>query len=98
MTILREEHPNPQWQRERWRNLNGIWEFEFDFGCSAEDRELWKKQALDREILVPFCPESKLSGIGYVDFIGGVAYRRTFSLSRGGDFRPGAAPLWSGGL
>ena len=81
MNIPRPEHPNPQWQRENWRTLNGIWEFEFDFGCSAIQRELWKKQRLDREILVPFCPESKLSGIGYVDFISGVAYRRTFTLS-----------------
>lgn len=81
MNIPRPEHPNPQWQRENWRTLNDIWEFEFDFGCSAVQRELWKKQRLDREILVPFCPESKLSGIGYVDFISGVAYRRTFTLS-----------------
>lgn len=48
MNIPRPEHPNPQWQRENWRTLNGIWEFEFDFGCSAVQRELWKKQRLDR--------------------------------------------------
>lgn len=81
MNIPRAEHPNPQWERKKWRNLNGIWEFEFDFGCSAIERELWKKEKWDREILVPFCPESKLSGIGYTDFIDGVAYRRSFTLS-----------------
>ena len=81
MYIPREEHPNPQWEREQWQNLNGLWEFEFDFGCSAEERRLWEKEQFDREILVPFCPESRLSGIGYTDFISGVAYRRKFTLS-----------------
>lgn len=82
MNILRAEHPNPQWERETWKNLNGPWEFEFDFGCSAVERRLWEKKRFDREILVPFCPESRLSGIGYTDFINGVAYRKNFELSQ----------------
>mgnify|MGYP005756011637 FL=1 len=82
MNIPRAEHPNPQWERETWKNLNGPWEFEFDFGCSAVERRLWEKKRFDREILVPFCPESRLSGIGYTDFISGVAYRRNFELSQ----------------
>ena len=82
MNIPRDEHPNPQWERETWKNLNGPWEFEFDFGCSAVERRLWEKERFDREILVPFCPESRLSGIGYTDFINGVAYRRNFELSQ----------------
>jgi hypothetical protein len=32
MSIPRPEHPNPQWERQNWRNLNGEWEFDFDFG------------------------------------------------------------------
>lgn len=82
MNIPRAEHPNPQWERETWKNLNGPWEFEFDFGCSAVERRLWEKKRFDREILAPFCPESRLSGIGYTDFISGVAYRRNFELSQ----------------
>lgn len=82
MNIPRAEHPNPQWERETWKNLNGPWEFEYDFGCSAVERRLWEKERFDREILVPFCPESRLSGIGYTDFISGVAYRRNFELSQ----------------
>ncbi len=82
MNIPRAEHPNPQWERDTWKNLNGTWEFEFDFGCSAVERRLWEKERFDREILVPFCPESRLSGIGYTDFINGVAYRRNFELSQ----------------
>ena len=82
MNIPRAEHPNPQWERKTWKNLNGPWEFEFDFGCSAVERRLWEKKRFDREILVPFCPESRLSGIGYTDFINGVAYRKNFELSQ----------------
>ncbi len=82
MNIPRAEHPNPQWERDTWKNLNGTWEFEFAFGCSAVERRLWEKERFDREILVPFCPESRLSGIGYTDFINGVAYRRNFELSQ----------------
>ena len=81
MNTPRAEHPNPQWERKNWRNLNGVWEFEFDFGYSAIERTLWKKEKFDKEIIVPFCPESKLSGIGYTDFIDGVAYRRYFDLN-----------------
>ena len=38
MNMPRPEHPNPQWERTNWRNLNGTWEFEFDFGCTAAER------------------------------------------------------------
>lgn len=81
MSIPRPEHPMPQWERSSWKNLNGTWEFEFDFGTSAIDRQLWKKEKLDREIVVPFCPESRLSGIAYTDFIDGVVYKKSFTIT-----------------
>jgi len=64
-----------------WRNLNGEWEFEFDFGKTARERELFKNGALSRKINVPFCPESELSGIGYKDFINSVCYRKVIDIS-----------------
>lgn len=79
--IYRQEHPNPQWEREKWRCLNGEWEFEFDFGRTAIERGLYKKGTLSKKINVPFCPESELSGINYKDFIEGACYRRLFELS-----------------
>ena len=82
LIIAKAEHPNPQWERENWINLNGEWEFEFDFGASAEERERYKN-TLEKTITVPFCPESKLSGIEYKDFIGGVCYRRTIDITAG---------------
>ena len=38
MTIPRSEHPDPQFQRKDWLNLNGEWDFEFDFGNSGLKR------------------------------------------------------------
>lgn len=80
MTIPRSEHPNPQFQRDNWVNLNGIWEFEIDKSASGVDRKLYEAKKLSREILVPFCPESKLSGIGDVDFLNSVWYKRSIQI------------------
>ena len=60
--IPRPEHPQPQLQRKNWENLNGEWEFAFDFGKSGMNRRFWEREHLDQKILVPFCPESELSG------------------------------------
>lgn len=77
--IPRPEHPRPDIMREKWLNLNGNWGFEMDPGASGEARELFKGEtSFSRTILVPFCMESKLSGIGYTDFMPAVWYKRTF--------------------
>ena len=79
----RKEHPKPQFERENWMNLNGEWEFEFDFGNSGEERGLYTPDApFSRKIQVPFCPESALSGIGYTDFMRSVWYRRKINLEK----------------
>lgn len=79
--IPRPEHPFPQMERENWLNLNGDWDFAFDFGKSGRDREFYKNGEYTEKIVVPFCPESKLSGIEYKDFIPAVWYRRWVELS-----------------
>ena len=79
--IPRPEHPTPQFQRDAWLNLNGTWAFAFDFDNKGLN-EHWEKNPakFDKKILVPFCPESKLSGIAYTDFIPAEWYRRTFQV------------------
>ncbi|MBR5529362.1 MAG: glycoside hydrolase family 2 [Oscillospiraceae bacterium] len=63
-------YPRPQMKRNSYVNLNGIWAF------SAED--------YTGQITVPFCPESKLSGIGRHFSEGApLVYRRKFSLPEG---------------
>ncbi len=80
--MYRSEHPKPQFMRDNWVNLNGKWQFEIDNAVSGEARKLYDGTHLfPLEINVPFCPESKLSGIENVDFMNAVWYKRTFSLS-----------------
>jgi len=76
MNLPRPEYPRPQLVRGSWLNLNGIWSFELDPGLSGTQRGLPHTERLAGEILVPFCPESSLSGIGDPDFHLGVWYRR----------------------
>ncbi|MFE4078879.1 glycoside hydrolase family 2 protein [Paenarthrobacter sp. YIM B13468] len=77
--LPKPEHPRPQFVRENWINLNGIWGFEIDAGDSGLERGLAKRE-LTGEILVPFAPESVLSGIEHVDFMEAVWYRRTVTI------------------
>ena len=80
MNIPRPEHPNPQFERKSFENLNGKWEFEIDKSASGADREIYKQEHFSKEIIVPFCPESSLSGIGDTDFLNSVWYKRTINI------------------
>ncbi len=82
MNQPRPEHPNRQFQRSSWENLNGIWEFEIDRSASGADRKLYNAKKFSRSITVPFCPESKLSGIGITDFLNSVWYRRSVNIQK----------------
>ncbi|HUX97140.1 MAG TPA: glycoside hydrolase family 2 TIM barrel-domain containing protein [Bacteroidales bacterium] len=63
-TIPLPEHPRPDFQREKWKNLNGIWNFRFDPENSGINDQ-WYNQPdkFDRKIVVPFPWGSKLSGV-----------------------------------
>ena len=79
--MKRPEHPQPQFERENWQNLNGQWQFETDNFLSGRARGLIEAKSLNNEITLPFCPESALSGIGNTDFINAVWYKRTVNIS-----------------
>ena len=49
-------------------------------GKSGKARKLFQAQGLQESIQVPFCPESKLSGLEYKDFMPAVWYQRSFEL------------------
>ena len=79
--IPRPEHPEPLAYREEWLNLNGPWEF-----LETNDHAEGPYLAMDRfpeTILVPFCRESTLSGIGRREFVDCVWYRRRFAVPEG---------------
>lgn len=78
--VPRISHPRPDRQREEWLCLNGEWDFEIDNDRVGIDKEYYKRECLDQKIIVPFCPESELSGIGHKDFMKTVWYRRDFSV------------------
>ncbi len=68
-TLPRPEYPRPQFERTEWLNLNGPWTFCYDAGGSGMERGLAESKGFDQQIIVPFCPESTLSGVGHTDFI-----------------------------
>ncbi|MCL2514159.1 MAG: beta-galactosidase, partial [Oscillospiraceae bacterium] len=80
--IYRTEHPTPQFCRENFINLNGEWQFEIDNSKSGAERVLFKNGAsLSGRINVPFCPQSKLSGVEHKDFMYCVWYKRDFGIT-----------------
>ncbi len=53
-----KEYPRPQLVRKEWQNLNGLW------GYAITKKDAPKPAQWDGQILVPFCIESALSGVG----------------------------------
>lgn len=51
------EYPRPLMTREKWENLNGLW----NYAIASKDGK--QPVTFDGEILVPFCIESSLSGV-----------------------------------
>lgn len=78
--IPRPEHPRPDAQRERWLNLNGVWEFAFDPQDVGSQQSWQNKERLAERIVVPFCPESRLSGINDESIHPLCWYARSFDL------------------
>ena len=68
---LWQVYPRPQMKRDSYLNLNGNWDFEVNYESQGKIR-------------VPFCPESRLSGIGkHYDEGSVLCYRRRFRLPEG---------------
>ena len=80
--IIRKEHPRPIFYRKDWLNLNGEWSCEFSKDIKGFSKSKLNKKQFSRKIIVPFCPESKLSGIGHTDFIQEMYYQKTFVIPK----------------
>ena len=52
------EYPRPQMVRSRWQSLNGLWDYAVTPATAEQMPEA------EGQILVPFCIESSLSGVG----------------------------------
>ncbi|TXT65570.1 MAG: Beta-galactosidase [Promethearchaeota archaeon] len=90
-TIPRSEYPRPQFiRKDNWINLNGTWRFRFDDGNKGL-KERWYNRSsefFEKDILVPFCFQSKLSGIHDESFHNTMWYYKKFKIpSKGLDKR-----------
>ncbi|THC93497.1 hypothetical protein EYZ11_007021 [Aspergillus tanneri] len=56
------EYPRPQFKRSKWKNLNGIWQYQSASGLDAVQNPPFE-QPFTNEVLVPSCLESGLSGL-----------------------------------
>ncbi len=68
-------YPRPQLQREHWTCLNGRWDFAIDVEGQITDPS---GVQFNQRILIPFAPETPLSGINNTGFYRACWYRRTF--------------------
>ena len=76
------EYPRPQFERADWQNLNGLW----DYAVTAKDAA--QPTAWSGKILVPFCIEATLSGVGKeLQPDQALWYRRTVELKPKSDHR-----------
>jgi hypothetical protein len=75
------EYPRPQLTRDRWQNLNGVWEF----AGAAQGEAPPIGHSLAERVLVPYPIESALSGIQRRE--DRMWYRRTFTVPN--DWRVG---------
>ena len=76
-------YPRPQMKRDSYINLNGAWDFSVNFENQGQIR-------------VPFCPESRLSGLGiHYEEESLLCYNRRFTLPE--DFNKGRVLLHIGG-
>ena len=77
---FRTEHPRPEIFRENWLTLNGVWDFEIDNEKIGLAHGYERCTSFSKKINVPFCPESRLSGIENTDFMAAVWYAREFEV------------------
>lgn len=70
-----QEYPRPQFERDDWKNLNGLWEYSIQKNNSTAPKRYQGK------ILVPYSFESALSGVGKeINPQDRMWYRRYFNL------------------
>lgn len=75
VTNVRGEYPRPTMVRGEWKNLNGEWDY------AIRPRGEQAPASMDGKIIVPFCPESALSGVEKrVGEENELWYKRTFTV------------------
>lgn len=79
---VRNESPRPYLVRNSdLINLNGKWEFSYDFNNEGHKNKWFNKHDYETSIIVPFPHESKLSGLNDKRACDHLWYKRTLNLS-----------------
>lgn len=81
--MIDDAYPRPQLVRHQWQDLTGEWGFGYD-DADVGRAQRWfdRTEPFDRTIMVPFPPESKLSGVHDPAPHPVVWYRRIVALAR----------------
>ena len=75
-SIPLKEHPRPDFQREQWLNLNGMWNFRFDPQNTGENEKWYNKgESFEKKIInsgsglctVNFYPDFNVSNVDFYD-------------------------------
>ena len=77
-----DNYPRPMMVRQNIINLNGEWDFEFDFNNVGEKEKWYKKSSFSKKIIVPYVFQTKASGIGEENNCENVWYLKKFSYNK----------------
>ncbi|ODA79309.1 hypothetical protein RJ55_04902 [Drechmeria coniospora] len=72
------EYPRPLLRRDDWKSLNGIWTYEGATATTSAS-DAFRSGLLGREVLIPSCIESALSGIQELD-VTNMRFARNFAV------------------
>ena len=79
----RTAYPRPQFVRNEWQNLNGLWEFCFDDeNKGLEERWYLETAEFEMQIQVPFAYQCQLSGIADKKKHEILWYKKSFHVDR----------------
>ena len=77
---LRMDYPRPDRVRGIWCTLNGQWDFAFDHDRVGKKEKWYRALSATHRIEVPFCYQSKLSGINSQEHCDVVWYARKITV------------------
>lgn len=78
---MRESSPRPDFYRENWVDLNGIWKFAFDDEEKGIKEQWFQNFPVEEEIKVPYCYQCEESGIGNTKIHKTLWYERNVELT-----------------